>query len=170
MRTSVTAAELLEKLAVEIYEPPLSEIRASGAIADVSNPLCVVMLLLDFETEVSMNGITNFLGNSTGRYAAQTVTALATAGCSVEAEALGRILDLASSAGMTHESIQSDRSGLEPYAVTSFSQLHGEKWDDVADKIGTIAERIDFGFVLEQTERFVAERGASIDDALRGRS
>ena len=59
---------------------------------------------------------------------------------------------------------------LEPYAVTSFSQLHGEKWDDVADKIGTIAERIDFGFVLEQTERFVAERGASIDDALRGRS
>lgn len=52
------------------------DLRRSGAIAELSNPVAVLMLVIDFDTEVAMNGITDFLRNSTGIYGTETVRAL----------------------------------------------------------------------------------------------
>jgi hypothetical protein len=57
--------DLLSEFSIKIYEPPLSHVRSSGHIANVSDVVCTAMLVVDFETEVSMNGIANFIGNST---------------------------------------------------------------------------------------------------------
>ena len=86
----MTPAELVEALSIQIYSPPLSEHRSSGRIADTSAPLSVAMLILDFDTEVAMNGSNSFLGNSNGDYARETVTALEIIGCADEARLLRR--------------------------------------------------------------------------------
>ena len=151
---------------MRIYEPPLSELRDSGALTDLSNPVSVVMLLIDFETEVSMNGIADYIGNSTGLYAKETVAALEVIGCKTAADVLGRILDVASNAGMTHESIQAERSGLGPYALTSFSEMHGGKWDLALDEVDRLCNTIDFEHVLREVAIFVAEHRATFERAL----
>ena len=46
--------DLLSEFAIKIYKPPFSEIRSSGRIANVSDVICIAMLVVDFETEVSM--------------------------------------------------------------------------------------------------------------------
>ncbi len=48
--------ELLSQFSIKIYEPPLSELRDSGTIRNLSDPIAVMMLIVDFETEVTMNG------------------------------------------------------------------------------------------------------------------
>lgn len=159
-------ADLLSELAVRIYEPPLAGIRESGAIADVSNPLCVLMLLIDFDTEVTMNGIVNFIGNSTGLYVEETVAALERIGCIEQANKLADILTAASEAGMTYETIQADRISVEPGTVTSFVKLHGQKWDEAAAKIDLIYENMDMGQVFEKAEQFLAEHRAIVETAL----
>ena len=157
---------LLSELSVKIYEPPLSEIRDSGRIADLSSAVSVLMLFIDFETEVMMNGIADFLGNSTGLYARQTVSALQIIGCPVQADALGRILTVAHDAGMTYEAIQADRSGLKPYAITSFAELHGDKWNAALEQIYELENQIDYQELWAKAGAYVASNQAEIETAV----
>jgi len=74
---------LMTEFVIKICERSLAGLREGGVIADHSNPVCVVMLLVDFETEVSMNGISEFVGNTVGIYARETVGALVVVGWTV---------------------------------------------------------------------------------------
>ncbi len=159
----MTAQELLDALSIAIYESPLASMRETGAVADRSNPLAVVMLVVDFDTEVSMNGIANFIGNNSGRFAAETVHALRTLGCPADADKLERIVQIAATAGMTHPAIQTDREALEAFAVTSFAKTHGAKWDEVCRAIDAIAVTIDHDTILERLEAYVARNRDALE-------
>jgi hypothetical protein len=158
--------DLLSEFSIKIYEPPLSHVRSSGHIANVSDVVCTAMLVVDFETEVSMNGIANFIGNSTGRYASETVLALERIGCADEAAALGRILSVASEAGMTHATVQADRDVQRPFAVASFSQLHGSKWNAALERIGEVFGTIDMARTLGRLDVFMDAHRAIFEKAL----
>ncbi|MHC4404088.1 MAG: DMP19 family protein [Planctomycetota bacterium] len=151
----MTPADLLTEFSIKIYEPPLCEMRDDGQIRDPSNPIAVLMLVVDFETEVSMNGISNFIGNSTGLFANETVAALEIIGCDTQAAQLERILAIATDAGITHEAIQHERSGLPEYAITSFSELHGDKWNAASDEIQAVESEMDYSGMMSRAEDFV---------------
>lgn len=153
----MSAMDLLDEFSIRVYEPPLTEHRDSGRIADTSNPISIAMLVVDFETEVMMNGIEDFIGNSTGLYGAQTVRALQLIGCAEDAAALSTVLEVAAAAGMTHDAIQADRSGLAPYTVTSFTKVHGRKWDEAKREIDQLHKRIDYSRIRESASRFIQE-------------
>jgi hypothetical protein len=53
----VDGLDLLEEFGIKIYEAPASDHRDSGRIADTSDPISVAMLVIDFRTEVEMNGM-----------------------------------------------------------------------------------------------------------------
>jgi hypothetical protein len=152
----MTSEDLLSEFSIKIYEPPLSDMRDNGGIRDLSNPIAVLMLVVDFETEVSMNGINNFIGNSTGTFAKETVAALELIGCLKQSQQLKAILEIAAAAGMTHDAIEQDRSSLSEFAITSFAKLHVEKWDDASEGIQMLDSAIDYTDIMEQAERFVA--------------
>jgi hypothetical protein len=128
--------------------------------------LHIAVLVIDFETEVSMSGISNFLGNSTGRYLAETVEALRILGRTQDAETLREIASVADSAGMTYEAIQSDRATIEPYTVTSWETLHGEKWSKASARIRELGEKIDFPQIMEALLRLVASNDSVFREAL----
>lgn len=154
----MTPNDLLDELSVQIYSRPLSLHRDSGKIADVTDPLSVVMLLIDCTTEIDMNGfLDGFIGNSTGLYAWETVEALKVIGCPELAADLARILTLAIDAGVTHEAIQRDRSRFSAFTVTTFNQTHGDKWRDISRTISKLGDDLDFGPVYERLEVYVAE-------------
>lgn len=154
----MTIHELLSEFSIKIYEPPLSEMRDDNRIRDLTNPISVVMLIVDFETEVMMSGIINFIGNSTGAFANETVLALKAIGCDVQASLLQKILDIAAAAGMTHEAIQKERSGVVGYAVTSFTQTHGDKWNDATSLIFDLYSEVDYSDMLDQAMKFMEKR------------
>ena len=156
------ASELLDDLSVRIYEPPLANIRDDGRISDTSNPLSVIMLLIDYETECSMNGINGYLGNSSGRRLPETIDALRMIGCTDHAEILQNIKTTAATGGMTHEAIQKDRTQLTPFAVTSFAKLHGDKWDEVCDTIHTLHDQVDWDTFWPAMTNFVDSHMATI--------
>lgn len=162
----MTPEDLLGELSTRIYQPPLTEMREDGRICDLADPVAVLMLILDFDTEVAMNGINNFLGNSSGRYAHETVAALQTIGAEVQAALLEKILTVAEKAGMTHDAIQQDRSGLDEFAITSFEKLHGDKWDAASDEIQGIDAQIDYSDMLERAETYAANHSARLQQAL----
>ena len=148
-------SEILSELSIRIYEPPLSDLWDNGRVADSENPVAVLMLVIGFETEVSMNGFLDFIGNSTGIYAHEIVGALNAIGCKKESKILATILKKATDAGMTYEAIQKDRRKLGSYAVTTFEKTHGNKWHKVSDEIGELEKQIDFEKVFKCAEDFI---------------
>ena len=61
---SMSVAEILEGLSVQIYEPPLSNLRDD--LRSVPEVLRIPILIIDLDTEVAMQGMLGFLENSTG--------------------------------------------------------------------------------------------------------
>ncbi len=163
----MTPEELLSEFSIKIYEPPLCEMHDNGEIRDLSNPIAALMLVVDFETEVSMNGINNFIGNSTGLFANETVAALKTIGCETQAVQLEQILAIAAAVGMTHDAIQQGRSGLQQHAITSFSDLHGDKWDAASEQIDAIESDIEYSDMMSRAEDFVRLHTEVFQKALR---
>lgn len=151
-----TPAQLLQAFSIQIYEPPLSLIREADGFPDLNDPVTGLMLVVDFETEVSMSGITDFIGNSTGRYAPQTIQALEFIGCPTQASQLREILHMATSAGMTHEAVQRDLEHMQAYEVVTFSQVHGSKWQAVTSAIEDVASLMDVEEIYERAEAFIA--------------
>lgn len=162
----MTPEDLLGELSIRIYEPPLSDMREDGRICNAADPVAVLMLILDFDTEVAMNGIDNFIGNSSGRYMRETITALQTIGAESQAALLEKILAVADEAGMTHDAIQEDRSGLDEFAITSFEKLHGDKWDAACDGIQALDEQIDYSDMLACAETYAGNHSAVLHRAL----
>ncbi len=160
------ASNLLDELSVRIYEPPLASFRDDGRITDASNPLSVVMLLLDYETECSMNGIIGYLDNSSGRYIAETVDAIHAIGCEEHAKVLGRIQRTAASGGMTSDEIHNNNVDLEPFTVTSFADLHGDQWDDICDRIEELHDAVDWNEFWKAMTAFVSEHKDVIQNQL----
>lgn len=159
--------KLLDEFSYKIYEAPLSDLRDSGAICDLSNPVAVLMLLIDFLTEVEMNGINNFLGNSTGMYAHETVESLKLIGCGSQAESLVKILSIANSAGMTYEAIQADRASLHEFQVTSFEKTHGDKWERASEEIQNVESNLDYDQIRDALLPYFAKH-QSIFESLLG--
>lgn len=160
---------VLDDFSVRIYEPPLTAVRDSGAIADVTKPVHVLMLTMDFVTELEMNGITNFIGNSSGRFANETVTALREVGRPVQAKVLEQIVGVANDAGMTHAAIQQDRGGLEEFAVTSFSEVHGDKWDEASRRIDDLADQIEVEEIYSAMEAYCDQHQGEIVTAMNSK-
>lgn len=151
----MNTGNLISELYIKSYKDPLWQIRSTGAIKDTSNPICVIMLVIDFETEVTMNGIENFIGNSTGDFTEETVTALTVIGCEKQALQLQTILTIASAAGLSRETIQKDQSNMPQYSIVSFAGIYGSKWNDALDKISALNELIDYQQIRDCAEEYV---------------
>jgi len=156
------ASKLLEDLSIRIYEQPLSDYRDDGRICDTTNPLSVVMLLVDYETECSMNSITGFLGNSAGSRLSETILAVRKIGCIDHANVLEEICETSIAAGMTHDAIQNDRYDLAEFTVASFADLHGDKWDDACDRIHALHKNVDWDSFWQAAIEFVRNNMDSI--------
>ena len=70
---ALSPSDLIEALSICIYEPPLSAVRSR--LREVAEALRVPILILDFDTELNMNGMLGFLENSTGLYFTETIEA-----------------------------------------------------------------------------------------------
>lgn len=78
MERDEDAVSFLRELSVAVYEPPFSAARER--LRELPAALRTVVLVVDFDTEVSMEGMLGFLENSPGRYLPETITAFETIG------------------------------------------------------------------------------------------
>jgi hypothetical protein len=131
----MNADALLQELAVEIYQPLLSDLRDEADYPNLSNPLHVAVLLIDCDTEISMNGMLGFLENSTGRYLPETTEALKVIGAQKAAAVFQAIQACMVKHGVSWERLRSNFEGTTEFQVTSFRKLHGERLDSFATEV-----------------------------------
>jgi len=114
--------ELIETLSIRIYEPPLADARER--ILAVPSAFRVIVLVLDFDTEVSMDGMLGFLENSTGLYLAETIEAFDRIGARETMEVLRKIEAILERHGVSPAQLRADFEGTTLYQITTFNDLH----------------------------------------------
>lgn len=132
--------EIIETLSIKIYEPPLSTLR--DRLSELPEVVRVVILLIDFDTEVTMQGILGFLENSTGLYLPETIQAFATIGANETAQVLRRIQAIMAKHGVSPSRLREDFAEVEQYQITSFAELHGEQLEPMTEEIDQEAEKL----------------------------
>src|SRR5262249_32893721 len=120
----LTPAKLIETLSIRIYEPPLSTAR--DRLREIAEPLRVAILVLDFDTELKMNGMLGFLENSTGLYFPETIEAFDRIGASETVSILRAIEKTLERHGVTPSGLRADFAGTQEYEITTFRELHGD--------------------------------------------
>jgi hypothetical protein len=132
-----TPDEIVTELSIRIYEPPLSELR--DRLADLPAAIRVPMLVLDFDTEVSMQGILGFLENSTGLFLNQTIDAFSEIGAMQTAATLTDVRTIMERHGVTPADLRADFEGTTEYQITSFQELHGDERSAMASEVDDAA-------------------------------
>ena len=131
--------ELIQDLSCKIYEEPLCNTRDEKGYPDLANPLHVAILLIDCDTEITMQGMLGFLENSTGEFLSETVAALDRIGAPKSAQILRSVEQCMAKHGITWAGLRGDFEGTELYQITSFHELHGAKLDKFAKEVDQIA-------------------------------
>jgi hypothetical protein len=137
---SMSVDEILDDLAIQICEPPLLKLRED--LRSVPEVLRVPILIIDFDIEVTMNGILGFLENSTGRYLADTMAALEAIGANDTAAILRAIQRIMAEHGVTHERLRGDLARMQEFQITTFAECHGEALSRMADLICQEAQKL----------------------------
>jgi hypothetical protein len=156
-----TAPEILDELGVRIYQPPLLDLR--GRVRELPAAFRVPMLVIDFDTEVHMQGILGFLENSTGRYLKETVDALSAIGARRTAATMKGIEEILARHGVDAVT----RSG-------GIEALWAEGGEIVRDEIGAQADHLYVYLPPDQREdifgmleRFVEENVDTLLQVIR---
>lgn len=132
----MTGDQIVNKLRGRAYLEPLVYRFKDGSITDLDEAVNVLLLLIDFHTEMAMGGITAFVWNSSGIYINETVNALVKIGCIQESEKLQEIAVVA-------ESVESDDDSdnnisvydrMKELADTLNRELVDEKMNKFAEK------------------------------------
>ena len=114
----------LDDLSVRIYEEPLQTCWEDRR--RLPEVLRTVLLLIDLETELHMNGLLGLLENSVGEFLPEMIAALQNVGAQRTAAALDSARDIMAKHGITHAMLRGIFADRQVYEVTTFRQLHGE--------------------------------------------
>lgn len=132
--------DLVSRLLLLVYKPPLSEVRA--AIEAQDEPLRVIVLVADFDTEVNMNGLFGFLENSTGLYLSETIEALEMIEAHQTASVLRDVEAVMTRHRIRPQQLREGVNALKPHAVTTFAQVHGVAAVAMAEEVESIGRRL----------------------------
>lgn len=136
---SFSGKEMCEKLSIELWDNERSE------WLGYTDFIKTAAFIIDFDTELNMEGIFTFLENSIGHYAPEIIKSFETIGDFKDAEILTEICRLAPPDAMRGEFLKADYS---EYDICSGCEIS----EEVADKIELLESQlyINTGFDMWQ--------------------
>jgi len=138
----MTGQEILNDLGNRGYQEPLLGVRYLPTWPSLDKPLHLALLVIDFDTELAMNGILGFLENPTGAFLDQTIDAFATLGADQTAAVLRRIRKTTIKHAVSHHRLRAPYQRTSEYQITTFAELHGRSLDDFAAEVCDIADEL----------------------------
>jgi hypothetical protein len=162
--------DLVEQLLVGIHEPPFRRLR--DRIGTLPEPLRVLMLVGDFDTEVQMNGIAGFLENSSGAHLSPTIEAFEAIKATATAKLLRLIEMTMLKHGITHSMLRASLNGATEFHIVSSADIHSKKVLAMLEEVETLASGLYLyrpeqpEVIFELLNHFIDSRRTALLEAL----
>lgn len=144
-----TASELVENICEGLYKEDAYLLRDKETFDRIPQLIRDCILLIDLDTEVSMNGVFGYLENSTGKLMNETIEVLEKIGAVRDARALNNIKKSLAEYGQKTDHLQANVQNLKEYQVGSFNQTHGSLDSEMLRRIEHEAEDL---YIYNQEE------------------
>lgn len=138
----LSSREIVEHICVGIYEAETYLIRDKDILKIIPQLIRDCVLLIDFDTEMNMNGIMGFLENSTGQFIEETVEVLERIGAVSDATALHNIKKSLDECGLKASILHANVQNLNEYQVSNFHLTHRNMDNELLNRIEQEAEHL----------------------------
>ncbi|ODG93190.1 MULTISPECIES: DUF4375 domain-containing protein [Bacillaceae] len=134
--------EIVEEIASNLYEGENYLIFQEEYFYKIPEQIRDVILLINFDTELAMEGILGFLENSSGVYLNDTIETLEKIKAEQDHNILNNIKHILDENNISTSQLRANTKDQELYSIQGFSETHGSAYDDMADRICEIAEKL----------------------------
>ncbi|NEN82357.1 DMP19 family protein [Paenibacillus elgii] len=139
---NASADEIMDHVASNRYRQENIQLKDEEVFFELPALLRDIVLLIDFDTELNMNGILGFLENSTGKYLNETIEALERIGAVCDADAMKAIKRILENYNLSTGQLHRDLQDLEPYEINHFRQVHAIADDEFFEEIQHAADKL----------------------------
>ncbi len=137
-----TPQDIIEHLRIKVYSPEMFGRYEQEVFQTFPEPLQTILLIIDFDTEVAMNGILGFLENSTGLYLDETIEAFARIGALQTSTILAEVKTILKNHQTSAQNLRDEVNQMPLYSITSFLEMHGEHSKGMTDEIGKVTANL----------------------------
>jgi hypothetical protein len=141
MDPSTDPAAFLDDISVQIYSEPFASYWEDRR--ELPEVLRNVVLVIDFDTELNMEGLSGLLENRPGEFLPEMILALEVIGARETADALRSVQVVMAKHGITHAVLRGNFDDLEEFEITTWRQTHGEAATAMLDEVvATVGPRL----------------------------
>lgn len=137
-----TGEEIVEEIASNLYEGENYLILQEEYFYKIPEQIRDIILLINFDNELAMEGILGFLENSSGVYLNDTIESLKKIQAEQDHNILKKIKHILDESNKSASQLRVNTNDQELYSIQGFSETHGSAFDDMVDRICQIAEKL----------------------------
>lgn len=152
--SNTSADELINYVYSNLYNDENNDLRNEAVFPKLPRLLLDIILLIEFDTELNMNGVVGFLENSSGKYIKETIEVLERINADKDADALKTIKKILKNSSLNTRLLNDDLQCLNQYEISNFMQLHRITDIEIIDQIEKASEN----FYLYQEEENVFDK------------
>lgn len=141
----MSAADIIDDIASNLYNEENFHIKEPNVFNRIPLIIKDIILLIDFDIEVNMNGILGFLENSTGLFLNETIDSLERIDAYEDMKILKNIADIMKRYNTSTYDLRENVNNESLYEITSFIKTHGDDYDEMADEIIMEADKLYIG-------------------------
>lgn len=140
--SNLSAEDIVGQICMGLYEEENYHIRDNEIFLRLPTILKDIILIIDFDAELSMNGILDFLENSTGLFLDDTILALERIKAHEDYLVLNKIKDILKKYGVCPYDLRCSVNKSNLYEISSFSTTHDNKYNEMAEEISREAKKL----------------------------
>jgi hypothetical protein len=137
-----TGEEIINEIALNLYNKENYKITERDTFYKLPVVIRDIILLINLDTELNMQGIMGFLENSTGLFLDDTIETLQRIQAKDDYEILKAIKFILEQNNISTMDLRNNVNNQMEYSITTFSETHSSKYDDLISEISEVADKL----------------------------
>jgi hypothetical protein len=140
--TKKSGEEIINEIALNIYNEENNHLTQKDAFYKLPAVIRDIILVINLDTELNMQGILGFLENSTGLFLGDTIDTLQRIQAKEDYEILKSIKSILEQNNVSTQDLRNNVDNQMEYSITSFSETHSSKYDAMVSEISEVADKL----------------------------
>lgn len=146
----MSGEEIVGSIAMDMYRAEFASIMER--VSELPTVLRDLMLIIDLDTELTMNGMTGYLENASGQHLREAIDALIRSGNEADAMILKKVDQLLVEQRIKPEQLRENVERLSEHDITTSLQTHGPQIHELLQQVEQ--ESHNLSFVTDNEESF----------------
>ncbi|KAA8785370.1 arsenate reductase-like glutaredoxin family protein [Paenibacillus sp. 4624] len=138
----MSGEEIVGSIAMDMYRAEFATIRER--VSELPVVLRDIMLIIDLDTELTMNGLTGYLENASGKHLREVIEALIRSGNETDAMILQKVEQLLKEQGITPEQLRENVERLSEHDISTSLQTHGTQIHELLQRVEQEVQQLSF--------------------------